>query len=60
MAESDWSPYPIEFTAGVSMVVQAFSYVLTYSPRKAYSVYPSCDLYGLVESRGANARRGTR
>ena len=49
MAESDWSPYPIEFTAGASMVVQAFSYVLTYSPRKAYSVYPSCDLYALMD-----------
>lgn len=49
MAESDWSPYPIEFTCGVSMVVQAFSYVLTYSPRKAYSVYPSCDLHALMD-----------
>ena len=49
MAESDWSPYPIEFTAGASMVAQAFSYVLTYSPRKAYSVYPSCDLYALMD-----------
>jgi hypothetical protein len=31
------------------MDVQAFSYVLTYSPRKAYSVYPSCDLYALMD-----------
>jgi transposase len=31
------------------MVVQAFSYVLTYSPRKAYAVYPSCDLYALMD-----------
>jgi len=30
------------------MEVQAFSYVLTYSPRKAYTVYPSCDLYALM------------
>jgi len=49
MAESDWSPYPIELTVGAHMVVQAFSYVLTYSPRKACSVYPSCDLYALMD-----------
>lgn len=49
MAESDWSPYPIDFTAAGRMTVQAFSYVLTYSPRKAYTVYPSCDLYALMD-----------
>lgn len=49
MAESDWSPYTIDFTAAPRMEVQAFSYVLTYSPRKAYSVYPSCDLYALMD-----------
>ena len=49
MAESDWSPYEVEFTTGVRMDVQAFSYVLTYSPRKAYSLYPSCDLYALMD-----------
>jgi len=49
MAESDWSPYTIDFTSGVRMEVQAFSYVLTYSPRKAYAVYPSCDLYALMD-----------
>ncbi|HZJ66750.1 MAG TPA: IS21 family transposase [Kofleriaceae bacterium] len=49
MAESDWSPYTIDFTSGVRMEVQAFSYVLTYSPRKAYTVYPSCDLYALMD-----------
>jgi transposase len=48
-AESDWSPYTIEFTSAGRMEVQAFSYVLTYSPRKAYSVYPSCDLYALMD-----------
>ncbi|HEV7461178.1 MAG TPA: IS21 family transposase [Solirubrobacteraceae bacterium] len=49
MAESDWSPYAIDFTAGGRMTVQAFSYVLTYSPRKAFSVYPSCDLFALMD-----------
>lgn len=49
MAESDWSPYTIDFTAAPRMEVQAFSYVLTFSPRKAYSVYPSCDLYALMD-----------
>jgi len=32
MAESDWSPYTIDFTSSGRMEVQAFSYVLTYSP----------------------------
>lgn len=49
MAESDWSPYTIDFTVAPRMEVQAFSYVLTYSPRKAYTVYPSCDLYALMD-----------
>jgi transposase len=49
MAESDWSPYEIAFTTGARMVVQAFSYVLTYSPRKFYTVYPSNDLYALMD-----------
>jgi transposase len=49
MAESDWSPYEITFTTGERMVVQAFSYVLTYSPRKFYTLYPSNDLYALMD-----------
>jgi transposase len=49
MAESDWSPYTVDFTSAGRMEVQAFSYVLTYSPRKAYTVYPSCDLYALMD-----------
>ena len=49
MAESDWSPYSIEFTTGARMDVQAFSYVLTYSPRKSYALYPSSDLYALMD-----------
>jgi transposase len=49
MAESDWSMYSTEFTTGARMDVQAFVYVLTYSPRKAFSVYPSNDLYALMD-----------
>lgn len=49
MAESDWSPYDIEFTAAGRMVVQAFSYVLTYSPRKSYEVYTSNGLHPLMD-----------
>lgn len=49
MAESDWSPYAIDFTTGVRLEVQAFSYVLTYSPRKSYAVYTSNDLYALMD-----------
>lgn len=49
MAESDWSLYAIDFTAGARLEVQAFSYVLTYSPRKAYAVYTSNDLYALMD-----------
>lgn len=49
MAESDWSPYTIDFTAAGRLTVQAFSYVLIYSPRKAFSVYLSCDLHALMD-----------
>jgi len=49
MAESDWSPYPIDFTSGVRLEIQAFSYVLTYSPRKAYGIYTSNDQHALMD-----------
>jgi transposase len=49
MAESDWSPYTIDFTATGRAVVQAFSYVLVYSPRKCWAVFPSCDLHALMD-----------
>ena len=49
MAESDWSLYAIEFTTGERLEVQAFSYVLTYSPRKAFSVYTTNNLYALMD-----------
>lgn len=49
MAESDWSPYSIDFTATGRAVVQAFSYVLVYSPRKCWSLYLSNDLHALMD-----------
>src|SRR5262249_27117751 len=49
MAESDWSPYEIDFASGGRATVQAFSYVLTFSPRKFWSVFTSNDLYALMD-----------
>lgn len=49
MSESDWSPYTIVFTSGERMKVQAFSYVLTFSPRKYFGLYAQSDLYALMD-----------
>jgi transposase len=49
MAESDWSPYTIKLTTGDRVVVQAFSYVLTYSPRKFFALYTTNDLHALMD-----------
>lgn len=49
MAESDWSPYEIEFTHAPKAIVQAFSYVLVHSRRKFYEVYESNDLFALMD-----------
>lgn len=49
MAESDWSLYTIDFTSGTRLDVQAFSYVLTYSPRKSYGIYTSNGLHALMD-----------
>ncbi len=49
MAESDWSPYSIKLTSGGSVAVQAFSYVLPYSPRKFIGLYERCDLFALMD-----------
>lgn len=57
MAESDWSPYKITFTTGVKLVVEAFTYILTYSPRKYYDVFTSNGLHPLMDGHeGAFAR----
>jgi transposase len=59
MAESDWSPYTITFTSGVKLTVQAFNYVLVYSPRKYFAIFESNDLYALMDGHeGAFDRWG--
>jgi transposase len=49
MAESDWSSYTIKFLSGERLTVQAFSYVLTYSPRKFFAVFLRSDLHALLD-----------
>ena len=49
MAESDWSPYTVQFTTGKTIVVQALSYVLVSSRRKFFGLYESNDLHALMD-----------
>lgn len=49
MAESDWSPYSITFTDGQRATVQALSYVLVHSKRKAFELYATSDLHALMD-----------
>jgi transposase len=49
MAESDWSPYAITFTDGQRLIVQALSYVLVHSKRKAFALFTSNDLHALMD-----------
>lgn len=49
MAESDWSPYEIQFTTGKTAIVQALSYVLVVSKRKFFALYESNDLHALMD-----------
>lgn len=49
MAESDWSPYAIQFTDGQRLTVQALSYVLVPSKRKFFGLYASNDLHALMD-----------
>lgn len=49
MAESDWSPFTIDFAASGRATIQLFSYVLAYSTRKSYSVFDRCDLHALMD-----------
>ncbi len=52
-AESDWSPFEIDFTSGLRMVVQVFSYVLRYSTRKYYGLYEHADIHALMDGHVA-------
>ena len=59
MAESDWSPYEVQFTTGKRMIVQALSYVLVTSRRKYFGLYESNDVHALMDGHGlAFARFG--
>ncbi|MDQ3401279.1 MAG: IS21 family transposase, partial [Chloroflexota bacterium] len=49
MAESDWSPYAIQFTHAPRMIVQALSYVLVSSKRKFLALFAQCDLHALMD-----------
>jgi transposase len=49
MAESDWSPFVIRLTSGATLALEAFSYVLTYSPRKYFDVFTTRDLHALMD-----------
>ena len=59
MAESDWSPYTMQFENGTRVVVQALSYVLVSSTRKFFALYESNGLHALMDGHaGAFARFG--
>jgi transposase len=49
MAESDWSPYTMQFDNGSRVVVQALSYVLVSSTRKFFALYESNGLHPLMD-----------
>ena len=53
MAESDWSPYMIDFLDGHRAKIQALSYVLIWSKRKCFFVYERCDLHALMDGHVA-------
>ena len=57
MAESDWSPYEIEFTHAPKAKLQALSYVLVESRRKFYDVYQSNDLFALMDGHASAFER---
>jgi transposase len=49
MAESDWSPYTMQFGNGSRVIVQALSYVLVSSTRKFFALYESNGLHALMD-----------
>jgi len=57
MAESDWSPHVIDFTAAGRKLIQVCVYVLAYSRRKSYGLYESCDFYALTDAHVATFER---
>lgn len=57
MGECDWSPYSFTFTAAPPITLQAFGYVLVYSRRKFYQLFPSNDLHALMDGHVAAFER---
>lgn len=57
MAESDWSPYTIDFLDGQRRQIQALSYVLVWSTRKCFEIYERCDLFALMDGHVAAFER---
>jgi transposase len=57
MSESDWSSYMIKLIGGDRLTVQAFSYVLTFSPRKFFAVFLRSDLHALLDGHVAAFER---
>lgn len=57
MAESDWSPYTMQFGNGQRVIVQALSYVLVASKRKFFALYESNDLHALMDGHGRAFQR---
>ena len=57
MAESDWSPHPIDFTNGTRTTVQVFSYVLTFSTRKSFRLYERSNFFALTDGHVATFER---
>jgi len=49
MAESDWSPYIIDFTVAGRRKIQTFAYVLCLSRRKNFELYEHSDFYSLCD-----------
>ncbi len=54
MAESDWSPYTVDFTVAGRKLVQACVYVLAYSRRKSFALYERADFYALTDAHVAS------
>jgi transposase len=50
MAESDWSPYTIDFTVCGRKLVQTCAYVLAHSRRKSFGIYERADFYALTDA----------
>lgn len=53
MAESDWSPYWVEYTAAPAELLQCFGYALVHSRRKSFDFFERSDLHALMDGHVA-------